>query len=224
MNDEIIATSTSRQEFLIEQSKYQILVENELRSLAFDTSIYKKFASIVFLNIIVGGFFAWASAGDGSNIYNAKSALIIVLIVDTIFLLWPITVLISALNIKKSIDKDMLPCSPTLRNTLIDFIKPKVEDKCEISFSNIKQSTDYFEKKECQIRFFKSEFENYVKETLKSYAKHTSFTFYHNYTCLILFSLCLEELIEQTMCGVDAEYSITISKRNAIILAKLLSH
>lgn len=205
----------------IERSRYNILTQNEILSINFNEKMYTRVQSFIYVTVILGGFFAWSSSSDTSNIYvflerhMSKDTLLVVFSILMIILLsiTMIPIPLSMINIRKKLYINSLLFDIRQDDIFCSFVKKKIEEKENISIQSWKHFCEVIKNKEIsELTFFSYDMKNYLYENLSMKKYNLSAVFYEYFSKLIL----LNQLLDDRIILLDGEterYTLFLNNR-----------
>lgn len=182
-------SSNSNKEAL--KIQYETMVRQEISKVNFNISIHKEVLKVLFSTVLSGFFFAWCSSSSESFlatiISENKWAMILICSLPVIFImLYEISLVFSARNIRKKLDFEMEMSSVYWRKIYQGFILDKVGFKREDNIiKNIDEAKKLY-KNHGDIHFFEDEFSDYLYKYYLKYCLDFSFDFYKNLAKVIL--------------------------------------
>jgi hypothetical protein len=201
----------SVEQLRIERCRYSILIDNDIKHMHFNENIHWKICGFIFITILLGAFYCWASASSSSNIYflarrifGKDYSLYVPLAIVVIIQIPLYAVVYSSSNLSKKLHVNELLYQITQHHIFCEYIYAKLNVD-DLSYGDYIIMNNY-----PMISFDLFEFENYVSKYLKKKYKRVSFPFCfeERLANLILYN----EVIENTVRledGITPKYFLT---------------
>ncbi|KOY16783.1 hypothetical protein [Paenibacillus xylanivorans] len=214
-----------------ERQTKELLLNQEIFQKDFKVNFHKNVISVVILTFVVGGFFAWCSAGVESNIYlYLKNRGLSVDQSNSLFLFLPIFILsilgivfpIAIKNISKKIEAEKLLFSIEQDMIFIKFIYSKLLDLNGEKIKGVSDLAQLITDDNVKDVIFKeTEFENHIRSYISDLKINMSMLFNERYSKLVLLNQCIDETLIRTKTKPDVEYTFIVKDNYALFKAYL---
>ncbi|WFA10322.1 hypothetical protein [Tissierella sp. Yu-01] len=215
----------STEELRIERSRYNLLVDADIRSMKFNEDIHKKIRNFIYFTVIIGGIVFWAGASSDSNVYillykHFSQEQIRISIPTILLILLTIPVGGVVLGMKNSIKKlsvEYLLDEYTQNKIFNRFVKMEIEKREGLPIGDMMQLSKIISRKEIyDIEFNSNNFEEFATEYLEKYKVKFPVGFHKNYIKLILLNQCIEGILVKTRNNIDIEYTLIIDNNYSL--------